>query len=61
MIDKRRLNLAIGASVGFGIVAILDFVIFLTHRRESDLILALAFAVLTLLWAIICVKWSRQR
>ncbi|HTX02520.1 MAG TPA: hypothetical protein VMD07_02470 [Candidatus Acidoferrales bacterium] len=60
MADRRRLNLAIGATVAFAIVCVMDVVRWTSTHRQVDMLAAGSFALLTLLWAGICLRWSRQ-
>jgi hypothetical protein len=60
LVDRRRLNLAIGATIAFAIVAVMDVVRWMTTHRQADLLAAIAFVFLTLLWVTVCKRWSKQ-
>jgi predicted membrane channel-forming protein YqfA (hemolysin III family) len=56
MKSSRPWTFALGAAIGFGLAAIIDFVVWTTAHQKDLLYVAVIFAVAALLWVGVSVK-----
>jgi hypothetical protein len=53
----NRGTLALGAAIGFGLAAVIDFVVWAKVRQSDLLYVAVLFAVAALLWVVVSFRW----
>lgn len=57
MSTTYRGKLALGAAIGFGLAAVIDFVVWRTVHQQDTLYVGVLFAVAALLWVVVSLKW----